>query len=136
MENFNKEDLEFYLGYGLPFKGLDKKYIMDCIFNKKIQKKWKPEVGDIIVGCTGNIFVISNKFDFHESLGGTEYYFGGATCVRDGGNVMNETYCSTMNESGIKYGYTKNGIQPIEDCYHSSWKDFRFVPYPHEKHRM
>lgn len=127
MRKFIKSDLEFFLPDS--FKGLSKRYILDCIFNDKIQKKWKPQVGDIIVGCTGNIFVIGGKADLHESLGGTEYYFGGGTCNRDGGNILDSTYCHTANESG-KYIHPIDGEQT--NYYHASIREFKFVPYPHE----
>lgn len=135
MKQFNREDLEFHLS-NKSFKGLSKEYILEKIFDDSIQKKWYPQEGDIIVGCTGNIFVISGSYKLHSSLGGEEFYFGGGTCSRDGGHILNETYCHTMNQSGIKYGWGKNGIEEKEDCYHSSWRDFKFVPYPHELNRM
>jgi hypothetical protein len=128
MNKFKKKALEFYLPDN--FKGLNKEYLMECIFDKKIQQKWNPGIGDIIVGCTGNIFVISMVDELHESIGGKRYYFGGGSCNRDGGNILDSTYCYTANESG-KY------IHPIEgeqnNLYHSSIRDFRYVPYPHER---
>lgn len=129
MKEFNKEDLEFHLNDEL-FKGLHKDYIMEAIFNSDIQNKWQPQVGDIIVGCTGNIFVISGLDKLHEKLGGNRYYFGGSSCNRDGGNVLDSTYCYTANEIG-KYIHPLNGEQ--ENLYHSSIRDFRYVPYPHER---
>lgn len=114
------------------FKGLSKKYILDAIFNEEIQKNWNPSVGDIIVGSTGNIFVISAEHSLAESMGGKKFFFGGGMCSRDGGNIMNETYCYTMNESGRNYTWVDGEIRPINDVYHSSYKDFRYVPYPHE----
>jgi hypothetical protein len=63
---------------------LNKKYLLECIFNKKIQQKWTPNVGDVIVGCTGNIFVISAIDNLHECIGGKLFYFGGGSCNRDG----------------------------------------------------
>src|SRR5690606_17486163 len=128
-DKFNKEDLEFYLN-DKPFKGLSKEYIMECIFDKEIQKNWNPQEGDIIVGCTGNIFVISGSHGLSDSLGGTMYFFGGGLCNRNGGCVMDDTYCFTANESG-KYVHPIEGEQV--DFYHSSIRDFRYVPYPHER---
>lgn len=128
MKKFNREDLEFYLP-SEPFKGLSKKYILKCIFDEDIQKNWKPGVGDIIVGHTGNIFVISGMSKLHESLGGNMYYFGGASCSRNGSNVMDSTFCYTANEKGI-YIHPINGM--MDNLYHSSIRDFRYVPYPHE----
>jgi len=129
MKEFNKENLDFYLN-DKSFKGLSKKYIMEAIFNNDIQSKWKPQVGDIIVGCTGNIFVISGMYRLSKNLGGTLYYFGGRSCNRNGGNVLDETYCYTANESG-KYIHPLNGEQ--KNLYHSLIRDFRYVPYPHER---
>lgn len=134
MREFVREDIEFYIKKS--FKGLSKEYMLDTIFNENIQNKWSPEVGDIIVGCTGNIFVISSKDMLHETLGGVRFYFGGGMCNRDGGNTLDESYSSTMNESGKWIGWRDGKLQEYTNCYHSSWKDFRFVPYPHEKERI
>jgi hypothetical protein len=129
MDNtFDREKLDFYLG-NKTFKGLSKEYIMDCIFNEDIQKNWNPQKGDIIVTCTGNIYVIGNVEMLHKSLGGKRYYYGGAGCSRDGSCVMDSTYCFTANESG-KYIHPLKGEQ--ENLYHSSIRKFRYVPYPHE----
>lgn len=127
MIEFNKEDLEFFLPDS--FKKLSKDYILDCIFNEDIQKNWTPSKGDIMVGCTGNIFVISGVDKLVEKIGGTMYYFGGGSCNRDGGNVLDSTYCFTANESG-NYFHPIKGIEPNSN--HSSIRDFRYVPYPHE----
>ncbi len=129
MREFIKEDLEFYLN-DKPFKGLSKEYIMEAIFNTDIQKNWNPQVGDVIVGCTGNIFVISVIDNLHEILGGKRYYFGGGSCNRDVGNILDSTFCYTANESG-KYIHPTKG--ELDNLYHSSIRDFRFVPYPHER---
>ena len=96
-----------------------------------MQKHWYPQIGDIIVGCTGNIFCISAKHHLDESIGGDLFFFGGGLCSRDGGSYMNETYSSTMNKSGIHYEHGK----PKTNMYHSAFNDFRFVPYPHELSR-
>jgi hypothetical protein len=129
MGEFNREELEFYLS-NKTFKGLSKNYILEAVFNDDIQKNWRPQVGDIIVGCTGNIFVISGMDRLHESIGGTTYYFGGSSCSRDGSGILDDTYCFTANESG-KYFHPLKGEQ--ENSYHSSIRDFRYVPYPHER---
>ena len=128
---FNKEDLEFFLPE--TFKGLTKQYLLDCIFNEEIQKNWKPREGDVIVGSTGNVWVISGCHKSHESLGGDKFFFGGGLCSRDGGNILNETYTNVLNKDGLEYRYTKNGIEKFENAYHSKFSDFRFVPYPHER---
>lgn len=118
--------------YFLPayFKGLSKEYMMSCILDENIQKNWKPDVGDVIVGETGNIFVISAKEDLHESLGGTMYFYGGGSCNRDGGNVLDSTFCYTANESGKYYHPTKG---ETTNLYHTSIRNYKFIPYPHEK---
>jgi len=128
MKKFDKEEIEFHLSEK-PFKGLSKEYIMKAIFDEHIQKNWKPQMGDIIVGKSGNIFVISGVDSLHESIGGNRYYFGGGSCNRDGGSILDSTYCYTANESG-KYIHPVKGEQP--NPYHSSIRDFRYVPYPHE----
>jgi hypothetical protein len=128
MDKFELEALEFHLP--MTFKGLRKQYLLDCIFNDTIQKNWKPTTGDIIVGCTGNIFVISGTRNLNENIGGKMYFFGGSMCSRDSNSsVMDSTYCYTANESGIYYHPIK-GAQ--SNCYHSSIRKFRYVPYPHE----
>lgn len=127
-KEFNREKLEFHLPN--EFRGLSKEYILDNIFNESIQSEWVPKVGDIMVGCTGNIFVISSISELHDSLGGRMYFFGGGLCNRDGGNVMDSTYCFSANENG-KYYNPINGEQ--ENPFHSSIRDFRYVPYPHER---
>ena len=130
MDKFKKTDLEFYLPDS--FKGLPKKYMLDCIFNDNLQKRWSPSVGDIIIGCTGNVFVISGFHDAHEQVGGKTFFFGGNLCSRDGGIIMNETHCFVLNEDGMNYTYTSEGIEKREDFSYSKFSDFRFVPYPHE----
>ena len=65
MKEFNREDLEFFL-QKTPFKGLSKDYILQCIFNDKIQDDWKPQVGDVIVGCTGNILEVAHVIEMEE----------------------------------------------------------------------
>jgi len=136
MDKFEKEKLHQFLPN--TFKGLSKAYIIKCIFDEKIQKEWRPGVGDIIVGETGNVFVISAKEELHQDLGGTRYYYGGSMCSRDGSNFMRSTMCYTMNESGKWYTWAdvsdigKFGIIEKENYYHTSYKNYRYVPYPHE----
>ena len=127
MSEFIKEDLEFYLPNS--FKGLSKQYLLDCIFNKKIQSKWKPSLGDVMVGYTGNIFVISAVEELDKSIGGNMYYFGGGACTRNNSNILDSTFCYTANESG-KYYHPINGEQ--KNYFHSSIREFRYIPYPHE----
>ncbi len=129
-KEFDRETIEFFLKDS--FKGLSKEYILDKIFDEEIQKNWTPQVGDVMVGCTGNIFVINVIDELHETLGGRRYYFGGGSCNRDGGNILNSTYQFTANESGVYYGWGDSGIEKQDKLDHSSIRDFRFVPYPHE----
>ena len=134
MKKFKKSDIKFFLK---PFKGLTKKYMMECMFNEDIQSKWYPQVGDIIVGSTGNVFVISAVHRLNEKLGGDRFFFGGGMCNRDGGNCMDSTYSYTMNKTGEFIGWTKDvRLEVMDNPYHSSFSDFRFVPYPHEKGRL
>lgn len=132
MKKFIKKDLEFYLPES--FRGLSKKYIVNKIFDKELQKSWCPRVGDLIVGCTGNIFVISAKEHLHEKLGGDLFFFGGGLCTRDGSCFMNETFCYTMNKSGKWIEVGVDGHKEKDNCYHSAIKDFRFIPYINENY--
>jgi hypothetical protein len=129
-DKFILEDLEFYLP--TSFKGLTKKYMLDCIFNEGIQKGWYPREGDVIVGYTGNIFTVSAKHTLIENLGGTLFFFGGGLCNRDGGCTLNETYSYKMNKSGKWIQHTLGGYEEVNNLYHSAFSDFRYVPYPHE----
>ena len=129
-QDFNFKDLEFYLPNS--FKGMSKDYMLHSIFNETIQRTWKPRVGDVIVGPTGNIFVIAGYHTLVPELGGTAYFFAPVFCSRDGSNVISDTICSVLNESGLKYSYTDIGIKAAEDTYYDSWKNYRYVPYPHE----
>lgn len=132
IELFNKETLEFHLPES--FKFLTKEYILHCIFNKKLQSKWVPQEGDIIVTMTGNIFTIGTIVKRSSNLGGTLYLFGPNLCNRDGGNFLNETHCFSFNEDGLWYEHdiVENRIVAKEKLSHNSIHDFRFVPYPHE----
>jgi len=127
---FVLEDLDFYLPDS--FKGMGKQYLLDCIFNDKIQRKWSPKIGDVMIGCTGNIFVVSSEHKLKEVLGGNLFFFGGGLCNRDGGCTLNDTYSLTMNKSGKWIQYTKGGYEETSNPYHSSFSDFRYIPYPHE----
>lgn len=128
---FDREDLDFFLPES--FKGLSKEYILEAIFNEQIQSNWRPQVGDVIVGCTGNIFVISGYHQTHKSLGGDKFFFGGGLCVRDGGNFLNDTHCSVLNKDGLEHYHGHSGIEKRENPYYSKFSDFRYVPYPHER---
>lgn len=122
---FKKSDLKYWLK---PFNGLTKKYMMECIFDKELQASWKPKVGDLMCGPTGNIFPIAGKHHLHESLGGPVFFYAPTLCNRDGGNIMNSTHCSLMNETGFRPD------APFDwDVYTvSKFSDYRWIPYPHE----
>lgn len=132
MKEFDRDDLKFLLPR--TFKSLSKKYILEQIFDEELQARWEPQVGDIIVTNTGNIFVISGNHVLSGDLGGELFFFGGGLCTKDGSNIMNETYSYTMNKSGKWLEEFNNDEikQNFKNAYHSSFKDFRFVPYPHE----
>ena len=98
-------------------------YRLMCLSAPEIQNNWNPDVGDFMLtkstycdegenDCTenkpcshclemGNVYVISGKYDYAQSVGGTHYFFGGGACVNDGGHTCNDTYCSIMSESGF-----------------------------------
>lgn len=134
MSKFNKKDIEFFLPQ--TFKGLSKKYMLDCIFDETIQNKWQPEEGDIIVGETGNVFVISGSYPLAETIGGHIYYFGGHSCNRTGGRILDSTACYSMNKGGLVSQFVDNELKMVSKLGHSKISDFRFVPYPHEKNRF
>ena len=117
MSKFIKEDIEFFLKE--TCKGLSKEYILDAIFNESIQAKWIPQLGDMIVGPTGNIYFISAIDQLSDKLGGTRYYYGGGMCNRTNGNELDETYCFTMNKDGVWKGWKDHEIQEYKNYYHS-----------------
>jgi len=127
MKEFDKDSLNFYLPE--KFKGMDKEYMLSCIFNDNIQFEWKPGVGDVIIGITGNIFIISVVDYLSDNLGGTRYYYGGGSCTNINNNILDDTYYYTANERG-DYIHPLNGLQ--KNLNHSSIRDFKYVPYPHE----
>ena len=130
-EKFNWETLEFFLP--VLFKNLSKGYMLDCIFDDEIQKKWKPKIGDIIVNSSGNIFVISNHDSFSEEFGGDTYYFGGGLYNNYDGIIFNQTYCFVLNNDGMRYYRDKDcKIQKEFNSSYSKISDYRFIPYPHE----
>jgi len=130
----NKEALErMTMFMEDEFKGLSKEYMVDKITNEIIQREWQPKVGDIIVGETGNIFVISAHTKLDPTLGGDRYFYGGGMCNRDGGNIMDSTYCYQMNADGLEYYYDLDGEGDIIKTRKSSKiSDYKYVPYPHE----
>lgn len=134
MTEFIREDVARFMKE--TFKGLSKEYILNCMFNESIQAKWVPQRGDMIVGSTGNIYFISAEDKLSDKLGGTQWYYGGGMCNRDDGNVLDETYCYTMNKTGIWKGWKDGSIQEYKNYYHSSLSNYKFIPYPHETDRM
>lgn len=120
------KDLEFFLPD--KFKGLTKDYIIECCFDKEIQSNWQPRIGDIIVGKTGNVFVISAKHSLIDELGGDLFFFGGGLCSRDGGSLMNTTQSYMMNNRGFVSSDFKEQVSKIND--------FFYVPYPHENEKL
>ncbi len=119
------EDLERYLeefDSDILEQGLSVKYILDVVKNEDIQKSWKPKMGDLMVGSTGNLWVLSNSQKLCQELGGELFFFGGNTCVRGAGILMDQTMCYTVNKEGKSWRGEEN------DPYHSSFDRFRWVP--------
>ncbi|GAV11437.1 hypothetical protein [Paenibacillus sp. NAIST15-1] len=95
-------------------------YRLMCMKATEIQDLWEPQVGDYLVSkasycyngicepaspCNeclemSNVYVVSGKYDFHESIGGTHWYYGGHSCGRGHGSLINSTGCYVMNRSG------------------------------------
>lgn len=132
MELFDEDLLRFHLPK--VFKSLTKEYIIECIFNEKIQKKWIPQEGDIIVGPSGNIFTIGTISRRAPEIGGDICLFNPTLCNRDGGAFLNSTYALTFNEDGLWYDFDADAKAFVgkKNYNHGAKSDFRFVPYPHE----
>ncbi|WP_237163329.1 hypothetical protein [Paenibacillus sp. BIHB 4019] len=62
-----------------------------------------------------NVYVVSGRFDYHESIGGTRWYFGGGNCVRGYGNRINSTSCFVMNRTGESDGDKDYQTSNIKD---------------------
>ena len=97
-------------------------YRLMCLNSSEIQNNWNPEVGDFMlakaaycdednIDCTeekpcaeclesDNVYVISGKYDYAESVGGTHWFYGGMACVNGNGHICNDTQCYIMTESG------------------------------------
>lgn len=112
---FKRDNLKIYL----PdlFCGMDKEYMLNVIFEDTIQKLWKPDVGDIMVTPTGNVFPISGR-------NGDLFMFGGSVCTDKDGGLMKSTRCSVMSESG--------NIPEGVDYFVSKRECFRWIPLPHQ----
>ncbi len=123
-EEFEYDTIEFFVNDDNEFK-INKSHILSMCFNEEVQSRWKPKVGDIILGKTGNLFVISSSERLNESIGGTLFFFGGGTYFYNDGTKG--TYCYTMNESGTRYNSFK---ESTDDLYHSSFSEFRWIPRP------
>ena len=130
-EKFNEADLRHLL---LPYQckehTIEVDHVIDCIFDKELQDKWVHRVGDLMVGCTGNIFVISGKHDLVEEMGGTVFLFGGQLCTSDGSCLLDSTSCYVMNKDGLKYRATGDGYVGEYSFNYSSFKEFRWIPRP------
>lgn len=120
MSKFKIDEIDFHIP--LIYRGMSKKYMLSRIFDDKTQKLWKPKTGDIMIGCTGNIFVISSSTLYNEDLGGRMFFFGG-------GLGMDEEH----NRVDINYKMNEKGINKFQGVYNvNSFSDFRYIPYPHE----
>lgn len=95
-------------------------YRLMCLKANEIQQQWKPEDGDYMVSkasycgdddcnedtpCSSclkmsNLWVISGQYNYHESVGGSHWFFGGSACSKDGGNRANDTHCFIMTNTG------------------------------------
>ncbi len=42
------------------FRGLDKQYMIQCVFNEEIQKNWIPKIGDITISLMADIYVLES----------------------------------------------------------------------------
>jgi len=93
-----------------------------CLQAQEIQDNWNPLKGDYMIskasycgsndeGCTeeypcidclemDNTYVISGQYNYHESVGGTHWFFGGHACVKGDGNMCNDTACYIMTNNG------------------------------------
>jgi len=93
-----------------------------CLQAQEIQSNWNPLKGDYMIskasycgsndeGCTeeypcidclemDNTYVISGQYNYHESVGGTHWFFGGHACVKGDGNMCNDTACYIMTNNG------------------------------------
>lgn len=127
---FTEEDLKDIIR---PIRGLSVDYIIKCALDQKIQKEWVPQIGDMILGITGNMFVISAVDEYAEEVGGTQYYFGGHKAWTICENKRKEIYsCYVFNNDGVKYKLIDANFEPLnylESFGMSSKKDFRFIPY-------
>ena len=103
-----------------------------CARADELQKAWYPSVGDHIIAsasydsewnlkCTedrpceqciesDNIYIIDNKYDYAESVGGTHWFFNGMMCSKDGGCITNDTCCSVITKYGEREEYDKYGV--------------------------
>jgi 8-oxo-dGTP pyrophosphatase MutT (NUDIX family) len=138
---FTREKLERIRWMINPIKGLPITYVFNCALNEEIQKNWKPQIGDVIFGPTGNFFVISGKHSLHERFDGDTYFFGGSFYAKNDSNILSELGCSALNKHGIKFEYVDDSEYPEPFNKfeknggfgtYSAFYDFRYIPYPHE----
>lgn len=129
MTEFNSAQLEIHIPDDVKQRwDVSKEYILDCVFHERMQEEWDPRVGDLMIGPTGNIWIISSKQNFCESFGGPMFFFGGNLCSRDGGCIMNETTCYTMNKDGFWYEWKDGNIVKEKTPSHCGFKDMRWIP--------
>ncbi|ATF13554.1 hypothetical protein A616_16690 [Brevibacillus brevis X23] len=96
-------------------------YRVMCQKAVELQNIWRVQVGDYIstrssyceegscsesqmcLDCAkmANTFVISGKYDYSESIGGTHWFYGGHSSVLGLGNVINSTSCHVMTKDGF-----------------------------------
>lgn len=123
-------------------QNINSKYKLMCARAKELQKGYYPAVGDYIIAkasydaewnkdCSedvpceqciedDNVYVIDNKFDYAESVGGTYWFFNSMLCSKDGGNLANDTCCSIISKNGHKNKWEQYDNYPL--------KDFLWIP--------
>lgn len=133
VDNFYGKLAEEYenISFLMPesFKGMPKSYMLACAFHPDIQENWQPQTGDVMVGQTGNVFVISGMFTLVEEFGGPLFYFGTHPCATDS-SIMDSNCSFVMNKSGLKHDYSRDAL--VTHPRYSKISKFRFIPYPHE----
>ncbi|WP_237712728.1 hypothetical protein [Paenibacillus elgii] len=104
----------------------------------ELQEIWNPQDGDFFTttssycgGCNTNRmckdcarmtnkYVVSGRYDYHKSIGGTHWFFFGHACVRGYGNFADST---------ASYVFTKDGKSGIYDRFTcSSQEEMVWLP--------
>lgn len=120
---------------------IDGLYKLMCARADELQKAWVPSRGDWIIVKSSycnkpdicsedflckkciemdNIYVVSEHFDYAESVGGRHIFYGGGLCIRGKGIFCNETQCFVASENENRKelaNYNKNLL-----------KDFLWIP--------